>query len=321
MIFESVNSILYSDTLVSDIFITEYLPTLDGDHVKLYLYIAFLIKKNKQSTIKSLSKKLDIEYNKSREILSNLENLGLLKKAENKILLVDLKEKEIKKLYRPLLNGSIENAEENQNRNKKRLQTIKAINNTFFSGVMSPSWYLDIDLWFDRYKFEEDVMYSLFQHCYDHKALSKNYIIKVAEDWHIRGICDAFELDNYFMEYQKTKDIRVKIYKRLKRKSPFTDFEEKYIEKWLFDYKFNIDIIDMALEKTTAISEPNFRYIDAILKKWFENKLTSINMIKEWEVINFGKRQKTRTTNKISQTEQAVNHRYDDEFYENLLNR
>jgi len=40
MFFESCKSILYSDTLVPDIFITEYMPLLSSDSVKV-TYTAF----------------------------------------------------------------------------------------------------------------------------------------------------------------------------------------------------------------------------------------------------------------------------------------
>jgi len=44
MIFEACKSILYSDTLVPDIFITEYMPSMSSDYVKVYLYCLFLSK-------------------------------------------------------------------------------------------------------------------------------------------------------------------------------------------------------------------------------------------------------------------------------------
>ena len=78
---------------------------------------------------------------------------------------------------------------------------------------MSPSWYTNIDAWFDKYKFEEDVMYALFQHCYDYKGLSPNYIEKVADSWHSKNIINNFDLDAYFIQYQKVKDIRSKVVK------------------------------------------------------------------------------------------------------------
>ena len=48
---------------------------------------------------------------------------------------------------------------------------------------MLPSWYGDIDLWFKKYEFDEQVMVALFDYCFNKSALHKNYIQTVAEAW------------------------------------------------------------------------------------------------------------------------------------------
>ena len=53
---------------------------------------------------------------------------------------------------------------------------------------MSPSWYSDIDLWFKRFEFDEEVMIALFQYCFDKSALHKNYVKAVADAWHGNNI-------------------------------------------------------------------------------------------------------------------------------------
>ena len=62
MFFESYKSILYSDTLLPDIFINEYMPSMDGDCVKIYIHCLFLSKYNKYATMKELSKKLKSKF-------------------------------------------------------------------------------------------------------------------------------------------------------------------------------------------------------------------------------------------------------------------
>lgn len=53
----------------------------------------------------------------------------------------------------------------------------------YFQGIMGPSWYNDIDLWFRKYNFDEQVMIALFDYCYNRSALHKNYVQAVAEAW------------------------------------------------------------------------------------------------------------------------------------------
>ncbi|HEX9060224.1 MAG TPA: DnaD domain protein, partial [Clostridia bacterium] len=283
MYFETYKSILYSDTAVPDIFISEYLPSMDGDCVKVYLYCIFLSKYNKKSAPEELGRSLDMDPTKVKEILTFLDGLGIITLGEDSVRINDLKEREINKIYRVKATSTPEEASLSTQRNKRRNRIVTAINNKFFQGVMAPSWYTDIDAWFDRYKFDEDVMYALFQHCYDHKALSKQYIMKVADNWFNKNIRNSFDLDAYSVEYQKFKEIKLKIVKKLKRKDFLTEYEDEYIEKWVIEFKYGFPEIELALKKTTAISRPNFEYINKIIITWYEKGLRTCDEIIAFE--------------------------------------
>ncbi len=322
MIFEACKSILYSDTLVPDIFITEYMPSMNSDYVKVYLYCLFLSKYNKQATAEDLSKKLEIDLNQVKNALIYLENVGVITRKNNSIQMVDLKEKEINKIYRPKTTSSPEDVSLSIQRNTKRSKIISAINNTFFQGVMSPSWYTDIDAWFDRYGFEEDVMYALFQHCYDRKGLTKQYIEKVAESWHSKNIKNSFDLDNYFIEYQKLRDIKYKIMKKLNRRTSLTEYEEDYIETWVMDYNYDFSIIDLALRKTTSIPNPNFEYINKIITTWHENGLKTKEEIIAFEKLRRQKATKSKSdgseSTPVPQRGNFEQRKYDESDFEKL---
>lgn len=319
MFFESLNSILYSDTLVPDIFMTEYMPSMDCEYVKIYLYCLFLSKHNKQSTTEDLSKKLGIDANKVKDAMIFLENMGLVSRKENNIIIVDLKEREIKKIYRMKLTSTPEEAALSCERNKSRNRIISAINNAFFQGVMAPSWYTDIDAWFDKYNFEEDVMYALFQHCYDHKGLARPYILKVADSWYSKNIKNSFDLDRYFIEYEKLKDIKLKIMKKLKRQSLLTEYEEEYVEKWIVDFKYPFDIIELALKKTTRIPNPNFEYINKVLTDWYENGLRTKEQIISYEKSKKQAPAKNKAGDSVvPQRGNFEQRKYDDDYYNNL---
>jgi DNA-binding transcriptional regulator YhcF (GntR family) len=139
-----------------DIFITEYMPMISAESLKVYIYCLFLSKYGKNASVEEFAKNLGMDVNKVKECISNLENLGVLTWKLDGIVLHDLKEKEIKKMYRLKSTSSPEEAVNNFDKNKKRNEIIYTINNSFFQGVMSPSWYTDIDAWFDRYRFDED---------------------------------------------------------------------------------------------------------------------------------------------------------------------
>lgn len=278
MNFDIKKTLLYSDTVIPDIFISEYLPNLDGDSLKLYLYCAFLAKDKKAVELCDLSKKFNMPERNIRDHLNNLQSLGLIIQGENSIVINDLKERAVLANYR-LKQSSDPNKCVLSTLNKRRNKVIKSINNKFFQGVMSPSWYTDIDSWFENFKFEDDAMYMLFQHCYDRGALQRNYVFKVAQTWYNKGITTSLDVENYYEEYQKIKDIGYKIRKKLNRKTPFTEYDDKLVEKWITEYNYDFEIIDIALQKTTGTFNPSLNYIDTILKNWYKAGLKTKDAI------------------------------------------
>jgi len=319
MYFEHYKSILYSDTLVPDIFIAEYMPSMDGDYVKIYLYCLIMNKYGKAVSEVEMAKKLCIDIDRVKEGLLYLESVGVISRKDDKTTLCDLKEKEINKIYRMKSTSSPEEAEFNAERNKRRNSVVAAINNKFFQGVMPPSWYTDIDAWFDKYRFEEDVMLTLFEHCYTHKALTKAYITKVAENWHSKNITNSFDLDNYYIEYQKFKDIKGKVAKKLRRKAPLTEYEEECIERWVTEYRYGFDIIEIALKKTIAKPEATFKYIDAIITDWFGNGLKSKEEVEAYDASRKQAPKQVKETGAAPQKGNFEQRKYDDAYYDSLF--
>lgn len=115
-----------------------------------------------------------------------------------------------------------------EERNRHRSQTVMQINEKFFQGIMAPSWYVEIEDFFDKYEFEDDVMIALFQECSIRKGLAKPYIKKVAENWYNAGIKTMEEYEIYKRNWKVSK----KTYK-----PEFTDRELKLIYHAMLEIK------------------------------------------------------------------------------------
>lgn len=314
-------SFLFADTLIPDVFITEYLSHMDEYCIKIYLYSIFATKHKKSLSIKDISKLFQIEHARVKDSLTMLENMELITWKDNTIIIRDIKEYEVKKLYRLKTTSTPEEAISNSQRNKNRNSVISSINNTFFQGIMSPSWYIDIDSWFDKYKFDEDVMMYLFRHCYDNRGLAKNYILKVAENWHSKNIQNVFDLEKYFEQYKLFSDIRGKIVQKLKLNRNLTEYEEKYVETWVSDYKYDFSIIEIALQKTTAKANPNFKYLNAIITNWHVNSLKTKQDIIESDKNYANKKSSFQNSYAYGKPIQSTNYEqreYDDDHYESF---
>ncbi|MDR1438571.1 MAG: DnaD domain protein [Clostridiales bacterium] len=279
MQYANFKSLLYSDTLVPDVFISEYMPALKSEYVKIYVYCLFLAGKNKTPSVPELAHILDLPAETVKSGLVFMGNLELLSWGNDGVVLADLKEKEINRHYRPKSTSLPEEAAAGSRRSARRRQLVQAINDTFFSGIMAPSWYTDIDAWFDRYGFDEDVMMLLFRHCCDNNGLSKPYIVKVAESWHGRGIRNSSEVDAYMREYAATKGAARQIQKKLKLRKPLDEYQEALVDKWVNRLGFTMEAIELALKRSVYATNAGMAYYDAILADWHGRGLDTAEKI------------------------------------------
>lgn len=275
-------TILFSTTPISDLFFTEYLSESNGDFIKVYLYILFLSKYNKDIRVNDLSKKLALNFKTIQDALKYWEDLGVITKKNTGYILNNLQEIELHKLYKPRLSSAINTEEINQN--KYRASAIENINNSFFQGIMSPSWYHDIDLWFKKYNFDEQVMIALFNYCFERSALHRNYIQTVAEAWYNNHITTFNDLDLYYQKQEKLNKMKKDITKKLGLSRNLTEYEEEYIQKWMVDFSYGLDVIELALKKTTSKSNFSFDYIDKIISDWHDRNLKSSEEVKQFLV-------------------------------------
>lgn len=304
--------LLFSETTLPDVFFTEYLSQAPGDYIKIYLYIVFLSKYGKDVKINDLSKKLNIDFKTIQEGIKYWEDSGAITKKNTGYIINSLQEIELHKLYKPKVALSADDLKKTAE-NQHRAKAIETINNMFFQGIMSPSWYSDIDMWFKKYSFDEVVMISLFNYCYNRSALHRNYIQTVADSWYKNNVKTSADLDNLFAKQDKLNTIYKTISKKLGYNRPLTEYEKGYIEKWIVEYRYSLDIIEIALKKTTSKTNPNFDYLDKLISDWHDRGLKTPE-----EVQNFLNefKQKNKDIKKLEKTTGYNN--YDQRKYDNL---
>lgn len=309
MNFEQNFSLLFDDVNIPEVFVSEYLTAASGDYVKIYLYCIFCSKHKIDITPLDLSKKLCLPIETIKEGLKYWVDSSAMLKKGNSYIIADLKQIELNKLYTPKLSLSTEDAIKNTEKNVYRSQAITAINEMFFQGLMSEAWFSDINLIFSKYNFDEDVVIALFNYCYTRQALHKKYLFTVADAWAKSGIKTQEDLDRYSLEYEKAMQVKKTISKKLGLSRKLSQYEEAYVDKWVFDYNYQLDIIEIALKKTTAKTNPSFDYLDKIITDWHEKKLdtpeTINNYIKE-------QRAKAKTMKTIVSNNQTVMQAYKD---------
>lgn len=303
--------LLFSETVVSDIFFAEYLSQMPANSVKVYLYMMFLSKYKKDIKLNDLSKKLALPLKDINDAILYLDTNGLIIKKENGYIVTNLQELTLHKLYTPNLTASPEKVA-NVAKNKARAKVITHINNAYFQGIMGPSWYNDIDLWFTKYNFDDQVMIALFDYCYNRSALHKKYVQTVAEAWGNNNIQTWNDLDLYYQKQEKLVKIKRTITKKL-GKTSLTQYEEAYIEKWVIDFGYDLNIIEIALKRTTFKSNPTFEYFNNIITDWHDRNLKTSN-----EILAFIEQRNKQKKDTKKLEKQVAKASFDQRQYDNL---
>ena len=268
MKFSVKSKLNLSDTLIPDLFITDYMSNLQDVDIKVYLFIIYLAKQGIEIEISAICKRLNISEEDLSYSLDRLSSEELIMKNMHGYTLIDLKENEINKRYTPLVTPK--KAKEVTELEKTRIIAAGAINESFFNGLMPYAWYTDIGDIFNRFGFDPDVMIALFQYCSERKALNKKYVYAVAETWFKGRIKTFDELETYFEQVSKMQKIINKICKALGLNRELTKYEKEYINRWVNEYNYEFNMIEEALKLTVNKTNPSINYVNGILKNWFE---------------------------------------------------
>ena len=306
-----------SDILVPQLFISNYMISLDENSLKTYLYFKFLCKNCVEIQEAHIIKKLGMNKVEYAKAMSVLEEEELIIKTEDGYDIMDLKEQEINRTYMPKIKSNSNKA--TTQAEQRRIAAASAINESFFQGVMSLGWYVDISTLFEKYMFDGDVMIALFHYCQERKALKKNYVFKVAEGWYKSNVKTFVQLEEYFEAQDKVNKIKARIKKAMGLIRNLTEYEEDYINKWINEYKYGIDIIELALKKTVKkTTNPTINYANGIIGNWNKKGFKTLEEIVE-EDNKVTKEMLEKVTTKSAQKLTNIKQKnYEQRKYENL---
>lgn len=270
-------------TLIPDDFINNYMPSANGDYVKIYLYLVYCVQKGQLLSVSGLADLFQCTENDIRRALKYWENKQLLCIMENEcgdIIGLSFTE-------RPSMNTSVPPvlpavpAQDTEIPKKhsytaeetKSFQTQSEIKQLLFVceqyiGKQLTRTDLETLLYFyDQLHFSADLIEYLVEYSVSKNKRSLRYMEAVALEWHKKGIrtVEAAKLDSkpYAREcYLVLKALGINNHDPL-------PLEAEHVNRWMNDYGFTIDIILEACNRTIMqIHKPSFEYTDGILKAW-----------------------------------------------------
>ena len=274
MFFLSNTNEAKSYTLIHNVFFEQIMPYLDDKYLKVYMYTYYLANNIDKIGVKNnedIAKDLNIDYLDVISAFDYLEKLNLIRKhyVENsqsdnysiEILPLNKYSKKQETTY------EMEYISSKNEKLRQMYDKIEEITKVHLNAYDIKK----IDTTIKNNDIAYEVVVEAFKFIYyNNKSVNVNEALNTLKLWIREGIYTSKDLDNSLSNINERYATYRKILKYFGEYRLPTKPEMKKMDKWIDEYCFSIEVIEKAIDETLKIKSPNFRYLDAILDKWYE---------------------------------------------------
>lgn len=274
MFFLSNTNEAKSYTLIHNVFFEQIMPYLDDKYLKVYMYTYYLANNIDKIGVKNnedIAKDLNIDYLDVISAFDYLEKFNLIRKhyVENsqsdnysiEILSLNKYSKKQETTY------EMEYISSKNEKLRQMYDKIEEITKVHLNAYDIKK----IDTTIKNNDIAYEVVIEAFKFIYyNNKSVNVNEALNTLKLWIREGIYTSKDLDNSLSNINERYATYRKILKYFGEYRLPTKPEMKKMDKWIDEYCFSIEVIEKAIDETLKIKSPNFRYLDAILDKWYE---------------------------------------------------
>ncbi len=268
-----------------------------GDYLQIYLYILYILEKDKKvPTVSELAKKLDKDNDAVETAIDFWITAGVLAKCgrgysisteEKETSVSNKKDKGTSKSglrERPSYTSAEIDAVAAQN---KGIDTLFKQAEEILGRILSPSDFELIYSFVDWLGLPVEVVIMLLQYAASRGKTAKRYLETVAIDWADKGI------DNYESAEEYIREIELKLSNEGKIRGilgiydrALTQTEKKYIKAWTFEKYIPSELVAEAYDRTVAATgKLSWQYMNKILISWNEEGLKTVDEVREKEAL------------------------------------
>lgn len=297
-------------TCVPNAFIDHYMIHASGEYVKIYLYLLRCINGSKSElSISKMADKLEHTEKDIKRALKYWEKVNLLhleydengelasicftdspsnpKEESSTTPVADV----LPDTAPPAQNQGISTLPDKQSKrreyspdeidhlkNNEDVQMMFHVAEKYMCHPLTPTDVQTILYWYDTLGFSTELIEHLIEYCVEKGHSSIRYMDKVALSWadmNIKTVDQAKQASNVHNQayYTVVKSLGI-------NNRNLVPYEMEFIEKWMKEYGFTLDIITEACKRTIQTThQPDFRYTDGILSKWKDNKIRHLEDI------------------------------------------
>ena len=282
-----ISSSLSQDvTVIPNDFLDRYLPSANGDFIKVYLCLMCAVGKHESNlTLCRIADRLNCTENDVLRALTYWEKEGVLAltPGENDAgseaaltAVADCPGPKTSALTKPSDVSSEKLAALGETEEIRELFFIaqQYLGRPLKRGDMQAICY-----YYDGLHFPPDLIDYLIEYCVNHGHTQLSYINRVAENWKAQGFLTVHDAKNAVTSYHREYYDILKAL-GITNHHPIEQ-EITLMKKWLEDYRFSMEIITDACTRTVMnASRPSLSYTDSILSKWHRRNVRTLEDVK-----------------------------------------
>ncbi len=272
--------LITSQTDLPDIFVIKYAGGLSADALYAYLWINTFYR-GKNFDLKALYDTAILSKANTDKALAELVAADLLVRSGNSFHMTDLIHREIDEYirYEKALSSSGGGVPDDMS---ERNMLAESIQDTFFQGKMAYTFYSLIDKCLFEYKFEQTVVYNLFQEGLEQgKVRNIGEMRNLARRWYDKGYVTAAAFAEYKKTSKEIKHTQEVLGKLMRKRLDGLDIER--IEKWIIDLNCSSELIEYAYRCNEYRNVIRLSHVEDTLVKWTSSGITTVDEAAKFE--------------------------------------
>lgn len=281
--FKVYNSFPEEFTFIANSFLDFYMPSANGEFVKIYLYLLrHASGKGTALDLSSIADAFNCTEADIQRALRYWKNCGVLdvvfdgKGNLQEIVFYPPKEKAASlqetavTLEKPISsNFALAPDKIKELKNNDEVRQLLFIAEQYLGKNLSPTDMQTLLYLYDEVKLSSDLLEYLIEYCVSKGSTSMAYIKKVGLAWAEQNITTVTEAKEETNLYNKNYFTILRAF-GIKNRNPL-DKEIQYMNLWLNQYGFTLEVISEACNRTVlATGKASFSYADSILESWFK---------------------------------------------------
>ncbi len=265
-----------NQTVIDNIFITDFLPKAPELCVKAYLLGLHKcsIGEDIENSLEYFSKTLNVSEDDVISLFKYWEDLGLVQVLSTSPI-------EVRYLPINASAGSVRKFKVDKYTNFN-IQAQEIIGER----MIMPNDYADFYNLIERFHLEENALLAIMKYCVDNKGFNLNpkYVIAVAKDWAKENILTLEQVEEKIKELGVVDDKMSLILSAMGTKRKVQLEDKELLNKWLNSFGFELKVILFVVKiLKNKKRRLDVNVLDENLTKYFEMRLMSVQEIENYE--------------------------------------